>query len=310
MRYFYGFFTLCSFLLLSACGESAPGDAADTGEADTTATQRGLTEAPAVPPCQVEGRLLEDNWLHLREKELLLAIVADSTTRSENLGPSHRVLEIYDASTCEPLERHILPVNKAADYAYQIAQITYNNESQLVGLHAFDAIYVYDVANRRLLPELKPAYKAERYGVDAQSGQIQRLEVWEHYLVGYAQDFGAFVFDFSDKRNPRPVLPFADYPTPEDEFHSLFLLPSDSEYQALLPVYRQASDDFEVNPLLPEPAPVDLAQSVIEDRYAVLRLEPGALAVDLQQRQRVPLPPDLETMPMEEIVQWLREREN
>ena len=59
----------------------------------------------------------------------------------------------------------MLPVDVSPDFPYFIiAEITYNNNSQLVAIHGFKLIYIYDVENRSLLPQLQPQYLSERSG--------------------------------------------------------------------------------------------------------------------------------------------------
>jgi hypothetical protein len=304
------------FLLggLLACGSNERGPEEEAG-ADTTelATTRELPPAgEAAPPCPVAGSMLEGNWFHASQEGLLLAIVADSTTFDQELGPSHRVLEIYDTESCAQVERHVLPVTRSPDFAYLIAEITYNNNSRIVGLKGFDVIYAYDVETRRLLPRMEPKYKNERIAVDAQSGMIHRLEVWENFLVGYAEDFGAFVFDLRDKADPKAVLPFAEYLTPSGRYASLFLLPSGNRLQALLPLNGQAPSDFAINPLFEKPQPLstNVSKSALDNRFIVLRLQDEqrrAVAVDMLERKRVALPAELQTATTQNILEWLRE---
>ncbi len=298
----------------SCSGEEASGEAASRPEGDTiTTSSRNLpTAEPAAPPCSVEGELLPGNWRQVNQSRLFLALIADSTTYEEPYGPSHRVLMLYDTVSCQPVDRQVLPVNRAPDYAYQIADIIYNNNSRLVAIRGFDVIYCYNPADRRLLPPLTPRFKAGRHAVDAQSGMIRRVEVWENFLVGYAQDFGAFAFDLRNPTNPEPVLPFAEYEIPEDGYASLFLLPSGNRYQILLPEYAPSINQFEVNPLLERPRPVstNVPEGALDNRFLVLRLleeDRPALAIDMLERRRVELPAGLRTAAATKILEWLRQ---
>lgn len=314
IKLFILFITLAG---LAGCGNGDAGTEEATAT-DTLKTEntRNLPSTPkAGPPCPLTGSMLEGNWFYARREGLLLAVIADSTTFDQELGPSHRVLEIYDTETCEQVERHVLPVNKSPDFAYQIAEITYNNNSRIVGLKSFDVIYAYDVEERRMLSRMQPQYKNERIAVDAQSGMIQRLEVWENFLVGYAQDYGAFVFDLREKSDPAPVLPFAEYRTSSERYASLFLLPSGSRYQALLPLNGEAPSDFAINPLFetPQPLSTNVSESALDNRFIILRRQGGqrrAFAVDMQQRKRIPLPPELRTAGTREILEWIRQNES
>ena len=108
------------------------------------------------------NEVLEGNQFWIREKSILVAVTADSTTFDADFGSSHRVLEVYNTESCELIQREVLPVNVSPDFPYFLAEITYNNESELVGIRGANTIYVYDVAQQQLLPELKPQYLSER----------------------------------------------------------------------------------------------------------------------------------------------------
>lgn len=262
--------------------------------------------------CQVGGDILEGNQFWIREQEILVVVKADSTTLDPDYGPSHRVVEVYDTKNCSRIERKVLPVDVSPDFPYFIAEITYNNSSQLVAIHGFNLIYIYDVENRSLLPQLQPQYRTERYGVDAQSGMIQRLEVWENYLVGYARDYGSFAFDLSARQNPKTVLPFAEYAVETQVFHSLFLLESQGGYQAIMPSYDNETDKFSINPAFNSPIALntDVPKSARNNRFLVLRqanAEKTAVAFDLRDRERVALPSNIATQQTSNILDWLKQ---
>lgn len=301
---------LFSLILLWSCGGNS-GQNGSSGAGDTAAV--APPPVTVEPDCAVAGEVLAGNRLWFRDKNLLAVIKADASTQDAQLGSSHRVLEIYDGNTCEVVDRHELPVSGSPDYAYLLAQINYNNTSDLVGIRGYQAIYVYDLARRRLLPRLEPQYRTRRYGADAQSGQIRHLEVWEDHLIGYAEDFGSFAFDLSDPDNPEAVLPFAEYRRPDDQWSSLFLLPSVDRYQALIPRFDAGSGQYDINPLLPEPEAINtmVTTSARNNRYLILRLsEPAttAIAVDLQEARRIDLPAEVAGKKTQEILEWVKNR--
>lgn len=299
---------LFSLILFWSCGGKS-GQSGASGSGDTLAA----TPPPATvePDCAVSGEVLDGNRLWFRDMNLLAVIKADASTQDPQLGASHRILEIYDGSSCTLVDRHELPVSGSPDYAYLLAQINYNNASELVGIRGYQAVYVYDLARRRLLPRLEPQFRTQRYGTDAQSGQINHLEVWEDHLIGYAEDLGSFAFDLSDPDNPKPVLPFAEYRRPDDQWSSLFLLPSVDRYQALIPRFDAGSGQYDINPLLPEPQAINtmVTSSARNNRYLILqRSEPAAppIAVDLLEAQRIELPDEVAGKKTQEILEWVR----
>lgn len=320
MRSLHFFLSILSIVLFAACGGGMDTGNQDAGaKTDTTQTQAGEDASspaavPARPDCAVAGEVLPENQSWSREHNLLIAIVADSTTYDENLGASHRILEIYDATTCERIDRQTLPVNVSPDFPYYLAKINYNNNSRMMAIRGFDKIYLYDLANRKLLPALTPRYSGQRYAADAQSGMILRLELWEQYLVGAAQDMGVFVFDLTDRQNPAPLLPFAEYEISETDFGSLFLVSSMNDgQQIIMPSFDADNDEFSVNPLFAQPKELNTAgisASARNNRFLVIREANEArapVAIDLQERRLVNLPADVAGRQTQQILQWMRE---
>ncbi|MCB0547277.1 MAG: hypothetical protein KDD19_06775 [Phaeodactylibacter sp.] len=316
------FISICLLALAASCGGDAPssqqqqtgGTATDSATLSEEGNPDGYeaSQLRARPDCQVPGDILEGNQFWIREQEILVVVKADSSTLDPDYGPGHRILEVYDTKNCTRIERQVLPVDVSPDFPYFIAEITYNNNSQLVAIHGFKLIYIYDVENRSLLPQLQPQYLSERSGVDAQSGMIQRLEVWEKYLVGYARDYGSFAFDLSNKQKPSPVLPFAEFEVETQVFHSLFLLESQSGYQAIMPSYDYEGDKFSVNPAFEKPLALntDVPKSARNNRFLVLRqanAEKTALAFDLKARKTVALPANIASQQTQNILNWLKQ---
>lgn len=304
-------------LMLAACTGDTPATtdpAADTAAQDSSALAESAAPDDGLPTdhnCRPAGEVLEGNMFWARRQQLLIVITADSTTTTADGVPGHRVLTIYDTRDCSQIDRHVLPVNRSADFPYYIADILYNQESNLVGIRGFSNLYVYDAAARQLLPPLNPQFKTRRPGVDAQSGMILRLEIWEDYLVGYAQDRGAFVFNMTDSSGLQPVLPFAEYRTEDDDYRSLFLLSTGQGVQGMVPVYDFDEDRFRLQPLFAQPTRLSLnvAESARNNRFLVMRQEGNAAqpyAIDLLAGELVELPANVRGQATQEILSWLR----
>lgn len=299
--------------LIMACGNPAPEQGKqpeDTAEAP---------QSPETPPlrashdCKVTSKMLEENasvWI--RSQEILVAVTADESTYDPNYGDSYRVMEVYDTRTCELLERKVLPVNVSPDFPYYVAEISYNKVHMMAAVRGFNSIYLYDAENRKWLPELKPKFATTRYGADAQSGMIKRLEVWEDYLIGYSQDYGAFVFNLGDKNQPAPVMPTSEVSASPVDYQSLFLLPVEGAYQAISPTYDANTGAFKVNALFDAPLElsVEVQRSAQNNRYLVLRTADGsntAVAIDVSKRERINLPADVAAKPTQEVLAWVRQ---
>lgn len=320
MRYIIQLVVVLSFSMILSCGGEAPGNQTTTNAETTDSTQiespanagSDATTARASHDCVVEGKILDGNQTWLNTQELLITVLADESTNDPDYGEGHRVLVITDTKTCEEIQRETLPVSGSPDFPYYIAEIVYNNTSQLVGIRGANVIYCYDVLNRKLLAPLSPSFLTERITDDAQSGMIQRLEVWENYLVGYAQDMGTFAFDLSEKENPKVLLPYAEFKTDMGEFRSLFMVPSDDEgLQAIIPQYDYDEDEFKVNPLFTSGKKLNtnIPKSARNNRFLVLR-ESGesgkAIGIDLLERKEVALPADIAGQQVQEVLTWLR----
>ncbi len=166
-------------------------------------------------------------------------------------------LDVRDTA-CQVVRSQRLQGAGAADYPCYLADVSYNQASKLVAVRDFDLVWVYDVMADRLFGPLEPRFRLPRQWADAGSGRILRLELWEYYLTGWAQDLGAFVFDLS-QQEPRPVLAEAEYRLPDERVRSLFLLPADAagNRQAILPWYDYEGAAFRVNPLFERPLPLE-----------------------------------------------------
>lgn len=297
---------------ISACGGGSASQT-DTTDTATSADTAGNTPEPAPEPkvCEVQGKLLDGNKLILRDLQLMLCIVADSSTFDTDYGDSHRILEVYDTRDCKRIERKELPVNMSPDFPYYLAEITYNNSSRIAAIRGFTTIYLYDLENRRLLPAISPKYASERFGEDAQSGMIVHLELWEDYLVGYARDNGSFAFDLRDKQKPRAIMPYAEYKTGNEEFNAMFLLESHlGGKQAIAPAFDADSNKFAINPLLTQPQELvtETVRSAKNNRFIVIRkaADNKALAIDLQQCKPVDLPDEVAVKPVQEVLKWVK----
>lgn len=310
---------LCCFSLLSvlSCGQNTPGEGTSSTQepSDTSSLTRSATPSRDTHSCTVSGEVLENNQFWAREQEVLVAIAADSTTYNKDLdAPGHRILAVYDTKNCSPILRQTLPVDESPDFPYYISDITYNNVTNLVGIRGTSSFYLYDVANRRLLTKLTPKFATARPGIDAQSGMIQHLEVWENFLVGYVQDFGTFVYDMSNQQNPTATMPFGEYKVQDGEYGSLFLLPagSSNSQQGIVPSYDRETGEFKVNPIFDQPVNINTGQvnkSARNNRYLVMRdANNNAIAVDLQAHARVALPADVATKPTQEILDFLKKK--
>ncbi|MCB0606118.1 MAG: hypothetical protein H6562_02185 [Lewinellaceae bacterium] len=302
------------FLLVSACGGESPsqGQNGNDQTQDTSATGDNSGTAASEPACDLKTPVLDGNRIFMRQTQRMVVITADSSTYDDELGDSHRILEVYNTSNCQIADRKVLEVNESPDFPYYLAQINYNNSSTLVGIRGASNIYCYDVGNLRLSNPIQPGFLRERYSEDAQSGHILRLEVWEDFLVGFAQDKGVFAVSVEKTAmQASPVLPIAEFQTGEGQYSSLFAFSfPEGKSQLAIPSYDIDADEFSVNPLFDQPLAVNttLGSNVRNNRYLVLPLQgqSGAVAIDMQEKKRIELPADVETQSVQNILRWIR----
>ena len=311
-------FSLAFFLLINllSCTDStsASSSSSDSLTEDEQVEDKAIDMTPSLskPDCVIEGQVLEDNTLWMPELDIVAAIKADESSTQEGFEPSHRILEILDGRTCEVKFSETLPENTSPDFPYYIAQIQYNKGSHLVGIQGYYDVYVCDLDNDYTISKLSPEYFDERLFDDPQSGMIVRLEVWENYLLGYAQDVGAFAFDLSDKASPEAVIPFAEWQNVEiGRYHSLFLLPTEGGYQAIMPFYDAEEDNFMLYPVFDTPQNIskNVPNNVRNNEFLVLRGaedQTKVFAVDLRNRDLADLPADVAGRKTQGILDWMK----
>jgi hypothetical protein len=300
------------FFCIPACNETPRNNTSTNNppEVKTPPITQTIPKVAKKEECEIKGNILEGNQKIVDGKNTLVCIVADQKE-------SHRKLEIYNTSTCELIKSEILPVNISADFPYLIADIIYNKNSHLVAIKAYGAVYCYDVENQKLMDALIPDFLNERIAVDASSGKIKHLEVWENYLVGYAEDIGAFVFDLTDTADPKNLLPAAEFDLSGGEgedFASLFFLKSqngENTYQAIAPNYDYDNFQFQVNPLFKTPKNVNVAIPKKDrgNRFIVLKMkDKNVFAVDMEAQKNVDLPNQIKNKTTQEILTWLKKQ--
>ena len=312
---------LLMLLALYSCGgeQGAESSAADVQEKlDTTeaTAYNYLNQGFSIPQhdCDLIGEILDENQVLSQQGNNLIIIKSDSTTFDSDLNiNSHRILEIYNVEDCSLVDSQVLPVNYSADYPYYIARVSYNTNSKLIAIRGFNNFYIYDLKKGELLPEFKPEFVQERFGVDAQSGRILRIELWENYLIGYAQDYGAFAFNLTENTELQPALPYAEWFSTDETFHSLFLLSfEDGGQQILLPEFDFDKGVFKINPLFEEPHDIKTESSSgpMDNRFVVFSTKSDnglSIAVDLKEKKLVDLPQNIAQGKNEAILNWVEE---
>ncbi len=294
---------------------------------DTTSPQDSLledtvaaitsTRPMAKPECPVTDHVLEGNSLWASRENLLVVIAASQETEDPDFGESHRLFEVYDGTSCQKIFREILPVNISPDFPYYLSKITYNKVSRVVAIQGFNNIFLFQLGERKLSGPFEPKYLNERYAEDAQTGMIDRLEVWENYLIGHANGMGAFVFDLRTPGHPEPVLPLAEYELePGMRYNSLFLLNSADENdgaQAIIPSYDAENEEFRINPLFGKPLKIEknINPNIRDNRYLVLQNytesgESRPVAIDMVKTAMLELPADLVSKKAKDIIAWMK----
>lgn len=304
VRYIY---LLCLFGLLtySACSEPSNTNttattnantstaATETTTKDSLTTNTANTQASSTPKvttvlknCDIKGKVLADNKLFLRQAKQDIYIVANQKSANK-----HCALEVYDKTNCQQVFQQLLP---PIDFPYTLAKINYNNSKQLVAIKGYDKIFCYDINKKQLSKPLIPKYAHECENMDAQSGLIKHLELWENYLIGYAQDHGTFIFDLNNNDKPKALLPHTEYHIKGSSVHNpMFLLTSkDNEQQILLPKFNKRDQSFELGVVWDAPKKIGKINTSPDKRYILIEnknQQPiSALDMRIQQTQVIP----------------------
>lgn len=296
-------------IVLVACGDPSPSNPSEEpiAPAEDSITKEIFTPSEDKdPPCLAKDASLPNNWLHDATNHRLVAILADETTADAEYGPSHRILEVYETDPCKRLHRTELPPLSSPDLAYTLSKPTYNATSNLVAFSGEKTVYCYDLQAFKLLPPLQPAFKNQRIMEDAQSGDIEHLEVWESFIIGYAKDQGFFAFNLSTPSEGKQILPYAETANEQGEYLSLFVLPSQRAgfVQIIQPQYR--NNTLEINPLFPKPQNIEL-QKTQDENLIIYRsvAENNLQAYRLRDRKKIAVPNTLAGQQPEEIQKQL-----
>lgn len=310
-------FVSCEFDTESQSGETTPTTPITNPIPDqkSDTTKKSIAAKPLKKPeCEIKGEVLEENLFWAKNENLVLCIAADQETEDADYGESHRALEVYDGTDCERIFRNILPVNRSPDFPYYLSDVTYNKVNQVVAIRGFSSVYIFDLIKKQLSKPLIPKYLNERFGEDAQSGMIQRLELWEEYLIGYATSEGCFVFDISDPMNPKSVLPAAEFSGEYMPYHSLFFLKSEGKgNQAILPSFDLNTGDFNVNPVFDKPLKVEtkINKNFRDNQFLVIKELLGGtknrpIGIDMKTMKRIDIPADIAAKKDTEIIGWMK----
>jgi len=255
-------FFLLFFLFPMACtSPNGENDAVEEEKAIDSSSVTDIRVSELRLDCEPDARVLEGNRLIIRELGLGVFIGADSTTYDPDYGESHRLLMAIDLTDCSEADRHVLPVNETPDIAYTMADVNYHRVRQVIAIKGRKTIMAYDVKNKKILGPTEPSFLKERQYADAQSGNIERLEVWEDYLVGYATDLGAFVFRLTETPALVPKMPLVEIEGNGLAYRSLFLIPlANEKYQAIIPsMADQPPYGFSIETVFEEPLAFEVA---------------------------------------------------
>ncbi|GEM_PF-4097365 len=309
-------FPLWSMSMLGWIGCDAPqAESPSNGKEVQSVT----TDPVGSPAFALSARTLIRPWCGdstLRRNELWFADVGVLVQLVNAPQEQHVALIVRDTA-CHIRRRWVLYQDRATDFSCFLADISYNQSSKLVAVRGFDQLWCYDVMRDTLCPPQRPEFLLPRELSDAHAGRILRLELWEYYLLGWAEEEGAFAFDLLQGM-PRAVLPVAEYVLPNEMVRSLFLLEADSKgrQQAIIPWYDYEASAFRVQALFERPLFLELAAAPVAHpvRYVLLTSTDEGddrlwHVVDLQKGDMLVLPPHLVSASGEAVRRWLDQRE-
>lgn len=249
MKYFTLLFCLCCFF---SCQNESQVDTPTSGENKK---------------CDFSKDALRDGQFTLRDLQRAVVLATDAKN-------AQGVLRVYDTENCAQVNEVAFPAFGDSTATYRMAQIIYNNQSKLVAVYGGGRIYLYDAAEDKAAGPLLPEYLTPR--PRTVTGEIVRLEVWEDYLVGFAAEKGAFVFNLKEENKPAVVLPAAEFARPDGTFSSLFLLPTRGEensVQAIFPRYDAETETFGIVSLFKKPRSLTLPEGTLKISETVVLQE-------------------------------------
>lgn len=263
------------FLFLFSCNPPAPrvDDNIDTPTFDKK------TATVHKKDCAFNGEVLTQNKYLLRDLKKFIVL---SMSEDKPSG----VLEVYNSLDCSLLKQIELPVNGSPNVPYYLAQIMYNKNSNVIGIRGLDKICLYNAQRDTLTPPLMPKYFSKRSSENEEANHILHVEVWENYLLGFAKENGAFIFNIEDITTPKSILPIAEIKKTDKEYSSLFLLPSNvnkQAYQAIFPQFNYDLNRFEIRSLFDEPKALKSKNVQLDNKYKtiILQGENEAYKVDM-----------------------------
>lgn len=300
-------------------GKKKPDSSATTspGENDNNAAAPSIQArrtAPETHQCLIAGTVLENNSYWIKTAQVLVGISADSTTKDIDFGKSHRIFTAMNTTDCSILFKEVLPVNRSPDFPWYLNTNTYESLNKVLCTQGTEYVYCYDVATKKLLPQMKPKFYNKRIAIDAQSGQPAGLAIWDRYLVGLSIDQGASVFNLINKEEPTAILPSAEfYSENNGSYHSLFLLKNENgQTQALIPRLNDDQDGMIANLLFKIPLDLNttINASVKDNRFIILLNANGTskTAIDMEKQIEVELPAAVINKKTKEILKWLSAR--
>ena len=164
---------------------------------------------------------------------------------------------------------------------------------------------------------MEPVYFKERTGEDAQSGLPLGLMVWNHFLFGYAQDFGAYAFDIGNKDQPKALRGIAEFAIEDElfEYNTLFLVEQNADtYQGIIPSMNEDEDAMELKVVFKNPIKINpsLPKGARDNRYLIFKdlavSTEKRIVVDMQEAKEVILPKGIASKKSGEILEWLKKR--
>ncbi len=321
---------LLALFFIAACGDptadtdsntitnTSTADSSNSDDNKTTSDSAKTVTIPAIvhKDCEVVDKHHDKNIFLAKDAAKLICVVANQETLDKDLGDSHRVFEVLSTLDCSSIFKKVMPINRSADFPYYIIPNTYESTNQIIAIQGFNSIYYYDVKNNKLTGPIDPEFLKERDAVDAQSGMMKGLTVWGHYLLGRSVDFGNFAFDISDKNNPKPVLPVAEYLIPKtEEYNNLFILDAGNGLsQAILPTtdIDAGGSMFDLDKMFSQPLKVNtsLSKNVRNNRFIILNdstipSKEQKVVIDMFSKKRIDLPSNMATKKTGEILNWL-----
>ena len=283
---------LACLLSCLACGAQSTADRTEHLRQQASHMEQIM---PDTFDCRLHGMQLEGATHWMADKQMLFAIAAQGADISGS-QPHYRTFQVYTTQDCNMISYMHMAGNR--DHAPSLLQAnTYESENELVCAQGYEFTFCFDVEYREFLTPLPPMYRRPR-GPSKEGGTPQGLAIRDNVLFGSAAQHGCWAYDMSNKKNPKPILPAAEFiDATIRQASQLFIISGETADQVIIPQMKNGKLILQPQWSGPEKLLPRMTPDRRSGRYAMARTKESdkPLLFDLSVAKRLDLPKDIES---------------